>query len=294
MDGPLPPIDPRRQATPKYAARPDDPKAHHLPNTNGFLGLGRWFGPRFQNPWDSFYGYTPLQFLKMLREYDRAQAAVPDPLPVKVIMKDQMDFNRIDHPPADKLQITWLGHASFLLQVDGKRILCDPICSYRCSPFASVGPARYTPPPLTFQELADLKVDAVIISHNHYDHLDFETLKALGPDVTYFVPLGNKEWFASLKYPHMYECDWWDRHQFKDLDIICTPCQHFTGRGLTDRYRTLWSSWVVKSEKINQRFFFGGDTGYRHVPNGCDEEDMPCCPAFVDIGEKYGPFDLAW
>jgi N-acyl-phosphatidylethanolamine-hydrolysing phospholipase D len=210
-------IDPAKVASPKYARVPDDPKAHHGP------GAGR-----FNNPWESFHNYTLLQFAPMIKEYNRQRTAMPAELAVKM---RPLDWERIDNPPADKVQATWLGHAAFLIQIDGKRILCDPICSYRCSPLSFLGPARYTPSPLTATELRErVRPDIVVISHNHYDHLDVATMRALGPDITYMVPLGNKDWFKSFDFPHVYECDWWDTHTIAGLQITCTPCQHFTGR----------------------------------------------------------------
>lgn len=138
------------------------------------------------------------------------------------------------------------------------------------------------------------KIDAVIISHSHYDHLDYNTIKSLGASVTYFVPLGIGAWFKS-NFPG-YKCvelDWWGSSKIGDVEFVCTPCQHFSGRTLWDRNKTLWSSWVVKSP--NASFFFGGDTGYRSVPKDHKGplDSLPVCPAFKEIGEKLGPFDLS-
>ncbi|KAJ3341171.1 hypothetical protein HDU93_005580 [Gonapodya sp. JEL0774] len=148
-----------------------------------------------------------------------------------------------------------------------------------------------------------------------YDHLDLPTIQRLselkvGAQTTYFVPLGNKEWFKkSAPGVRVVEGDWWDEWEFeKDaatgqkveksskVTIACTPAQHFSSRTAWDRNATLWSSWVVKSPSAS--FFFGGDTGYRSVPKDWpdpykDLEKLPHCPAFKEIGKKYGPFDLA-
>jgi len=141
-------------------------------------------------------------------------------------------------------------------------------------------------------------IDVVIISHNHYDHLDLPIIKKLAqPHTHFFVPLGNKAWFDDIGIKNVIECDWWDEYEFKKANgktaiVGCTPCQHFSGRTLSDRNKTLWSSWIVKANDTS--FFFGGDTGYRSVSS--DDEDLsklPVCPAFKDIGEKYGPFNLA-
>ncbi|KAF9351874.1 hypothetical protein BGX34_000309 [Mortierella sp. NVP85] len=204
-----------------------------------------------------------------------------------------------------KVATTWLGHACFLVQLEGVNILFDPVFSERCSPNQWAGPKRYTPPPCKLDELP--RIDIVVISHNHYDHLDLATVRTLHKNHTpyFYVPLGNKEWFDSIGIKSkVFECDWWDEHEltFHDnaskIKVTCTPCQHFTGRSLTDHYKTLWASWVVQSvPKSNAeksvKVFFGGDTGYRYVAKGADENNVPCCPAFKEIGERIGPFDLS-
>ncbi|KAJ3055994.1 hypothetical protein HK097_008483 [Rhizophlyctis rosea] len=163
-----------------------------------------------------------------------------------------------------------------------------------------MGPARVTPTPCNIADLPP--IDAVVISHNHYDHLDLNTIKQLAkPETWFFVPLGNKQWFLDIGIKNVVECDWWDEYKLevqKDgvdakATIAATPCQHFTGRSLTDRYKTLWSSWVVEANDTSM--FFGGDTGYRTVEKGFtgDLDSLPHCPAFKEIGEKYGPFDIS-
>ena len=178
----------------------------------------------------------------------------------------------------------------------------------RCSPVQFMGPARVTPPPCNIADLPP--IDAVIISHNHYDHLDLNTIKQLAkPETWFFVPLGNKQWFLDIGITNVVECDWWDEYKlevqkdgvdakaiigaftlirFPSVRFLCsfrhftaaTPCQHFTGRSLTDRYKTLWSSWVVEANDTSM--FFGGDTGYRTVQKGFtgDLDSLPHCPAF--------------
>ncbi|KAI8825665.1 beta-lactamase superfamily domain-containing protein [Fimicolochytrium jonesii] len=208
-----------------------------------------------------------------------------------------MSWPRIKSPDPSLIQATWLGHATFLIQMEGVNILCDPVFSHRCSPFSFMGPARFTPPACTIPELLEeVKVDVVIISHNHYDHLDVETIKALGPEVHYFVPLRNKAWFDSYSYPHVTELDWWNEQTLtlpgdRQLKIACTPCQHFSGRGVLDRMATLWASWVIIGQKHGKRFYFAGDTGYRSVSKA--GTTTTTCPAFPQIGTTYGPFDLS-
>lgn len=176
--------------------------------------------------------------------------------------------------------LTWIGHASFLLQIKGLNILTDPQLSERASPFSFAGPSRKNPPGLNFNDLP--LIDAVIISHNHYDHLDQKTVERLaeiqkGKGPRFFVPLGLKAWFEDLGIKDVVEMDWWDHVQYKDWTFHSVPLQHFSGRGLFDRDKTLWTGWVLEHETF--KFFFAGDTGY--------SED------FKNIGERLGPIDLS-
>lgn len=187
----------------------------------------------------------------------------------------QPDREVINHPPSHGLTVTWIGHATLLVQFDGLNILTDPIFSERSSPVQFAGPKRYTPLPISVADLPT--IHAVLISHNHYDSLDKYTVRALGDDLTWFVPLGLKKWFRARGINNVIELDWWDEFELGGLTFVCTPTQHFSGRGLFDRNKTLWSGWAVLGS--NRRFWFAGDTGY--------------FSAFKQIGERYGPFDLA-
>lgn len=187
----------------------------------------------------------------------------------------QPDWENIYKPPNDSLTVTWIGHATLLVQFDGMNILTDPIFSDRCSPVQFIGPKRYTPLSITTKQLPTIHV--VLISHNHYDSLDEHTVKAIGNDPIWFVPLGLKKWFQSHGITNVIELDWWSEYEYKGFKFVSTPTQHFSGRGLFDRNKTLWCSWVVFGKK--HRFWFAGDTGY--------------FSEFKKIGEKYGPFDLA-
>ncbi|SPQ99824.1 unnamed protein product (mitochondrion) [Plasmodiophora brassicae] len=264
------------------SADPASPAAHHVAS-GGFC-----------NPWPSFrFSAGFRKFAKLMLGADWKRATPPPPAElVKVVAPD---WARISADKPATMLLTWMGHAAMLLSLpSGQRILFDPCWSDRCSPVQFAGPRRYTPPPCP---LADLPpIDAVVISHNHYDHLDLNTIKDLAarnPDAIFFAPLGNAAWFRSVAVPNAVECDWWDEYEVggSDLHIACTPCQHFTGRSLTDRFQTLWSSWVVTCGA--SKFYFAGDTGYRTVLEDEDEDAVPTCPVFKQIGERYGPFDLA-
>ena len=177
-------IDPKKIKSPKYAAR-CGPTAHHPTKENGWS---------YVNPWTSAKLISPWQFMKTLwSEYDRERAKVPKDFDPKTVSVD-ISLETIENPPKDRIIAHFIGHASFLVQMNGLNILTDPICSYNCAP----APApwfglfkRYTPPALSFKQLKDIKIDVVIISHNHYDHLDYETITALGNEPSYFVPLGK-------------------------------------------------------------------------------------------------------
>ncbi len=178
----------------------------------------------------------------------------------------------------DQTRITWMGHSSFLIEIEGKKILLDPVYSEKASPVSFIGVNKY------FQEMpisleAIDKVDAVIISHDHYDHLDYKTiLKIKNKTDRFFVPLGvdNHLLLWGVEKEKMEVLDWWDTVVFKELNLACTPARHFSGRGLTQS-KTLWASWVIKGKKAT--IFFSGDSGYD--------------THFKHIGEKYGPFDIA-
>ncbi|MFT2016648.1 MBL fold metallo-hydrolase [Streptomyces sp. 796.1] len=178
--------------------------------------------------------------------------------------------------PASGLRLTWMGHSSVLVEIDGRRVLFDPVWGQRCSPFTFVGPRRVHPVPLPLAELPDL--DAVVISHDHYDHLDMPTIRALArTGTTFVVPLGVgadlEHWGVAAA--RIIELDWHESTKVTDLTLTATPAQHFCGRGLRGGQHTLWASWVVSGPK--HRVFHSGDTGY--------------CAEFEAIGRQYGPFD---
>lgn len=193
--------------------------------------------------------------------------------PAKPLVPLHLDVSR-----TDQAKITWFGHSAFLLQINGKNLLLDPMFGRSPSPFPAIGPQRFSKElPAQPEDLPH--IDAVLISHDHYDHLDYGSIKKLSSKVTmFFVPLGLaahlQKW--GIAQERITELDWWEERDFEGLSLACTPSRHFSGRTLTDRFTTLWCSWVICANKTN--VFFSGDTGYG--------------PHFKQIGDKYGPFDV--
>jgi N-acyl-phosphatidylethanolamine-hydrolysing phospholipase D len=185
------------------------------------------------------------------------------------------DLNRINHPDPDQIQITWLGHSTFLIQVEGTNILTDPVFSDRVSPFSFGGLKRLAAPGLRLDELP--RIHAAVISHNHYDHLDAPTIDRLGHTVTYFVPLGLGEWLSKRRIEKVLELDWWQSSEWKGIRFHSVPIQHFSGRGFFDRNKTLWSGWIIESKR--GKIFFAGDTGYS--------------PVFKEIGDRFKPIRVS-
>jgi L-ascorbate metabolism protein UlaG (beta-lactamase superfamily) len=176
-------------------------------------------------------------------------------------------------------KLIWFGHSAFLLQMDGKNILIDPMLGNVPSPHPWLGKGRYQKElPIEIAQLPS--IDAIIISHDHYDHLDYGSIQKLKAKTkSFYVPLGVGAHFEAWGIPneHIHEFNWWDEGKIDDIKIAFTPSRHFSGRGLGDRFSTLWGSWVIKGSKDN--IYFSGDGGYG--------------PHFKEIGEKYGPFDFA-
>ncbi len=180
---------------------------------------------------------------------------------------------------ASNPSVTWIGHATLLVRVGGVNFLTDPHFSERASPVSFAGPVRVVPPVPPPEALPH--IDLVVISHNHYDHLDVASVTRLasqpGGAPRFFVGLGLKRWFENLGITDVVELDWWERAEFKGLDLHFVPVQHWSKRALWDANRTLWGGWVVRHPTFS--FFFAGDAGYSRD--------------FADIGKRFGGFDLA-
>jgi N-acyl-phosphatidylethanolamine-hydrolysing phospholipase D len=234
-----------------------DHPGHHL--ARGFRNL------------DPGYDYTVLgRTLGLLRRVVQREPQ-RGPLPT-AIRNDGAALRANGTEPT----VTWVGHATLLFQLDGVNILTDPIWSEHAGPLG-FGPKRLVPPGLRFDELPP--IHAVVISHDHYDHLDVRTIQQLARthNPVFFVPLGLKAWMNDRGVTNVVELDWWQSHEFRGLTFVETPAQHGSGRGLADQNLRLWCSWAVLGRE--RRFFFAGDTGYT--------------PVMAEIGRRLGPFDVA-
>jgi L-ascorbate metabolism protein UlaG (beta-lactamase superfamily) len=181
--------------------------------------------------------------------------------------------------PGTGLRVTWLGHSTTLIEIDGYRVLTDPVWGPRASPSRLIGPKRFQPVPVALRALPP--VDLVIVSHDHYDHLDYPTIRQLAKlDVPFVTSLGVGAHLEAFGVPaqRITELDWWETHGLEgaDLSVTAAPSQHFSGRGLHDRNATLWSSMVIRSAR--HTVFFSGDTGLT--------------TQFATLRERLGPFDL--
>jgi L-ascorbate metabolism protein UlaG (beta-lactamase superfamily) len=231
-------------------------------------------GKKFQNtiPTDEA-GFGKM--IPILREYINNSA---ENVPKKTLGPFKTDISVYNTPPESGLRITWVGHSSLLIEIDGKRILTDPVWGERASFSSLFGPKRFFEPPVALADLPEL--DAIILSHDHYDHLDKGTIKFFaGSTIPFYCSLGVgqhiEKWGIERNYIH--ELDWSDSVLIgNDCVLITTPSRHFSGRGVIGRNETLWSSFVIKGTKHN--IFFGADSGY--------------FPGFKEIGDTYGPFDL--
>ncbi|KAF2086582.1 Zn-dependent hydrolase/oxidoreductase [Saccharata proteae CBS 121410] len=292
-------------------------KAHHVKGGKGFT-----------NPWDSYKEMSGWEIGKaMIWRKLNGTANSPDTTPPTVPIRKPVFLPSRE---TKVLRATWLGHACYYVEFPGGlRILFDPVFEPRCSPFSFIGPKRYTDIPCQIEDIP--AIDAVVISHCHYDHLSYPTvmkIKELHPNAHFFVPLKNKPWFTKSGIHNVTELDWWESRDVhlspvengaknggnasvsvsetgiqksaaKEISatIECLPCQHTSARTPFDKAHTLWASWSVTSG--GKRVWFAGDTGYRTVdrlPEGEDDYNpkyqFPVCPAFKQIGSLRGPFDL--
>lgn len=239
----------------RHAVRP-----HYAPNG------------RFRNPW----GLSESGFLGLLKwRWNRIRHPLP-PDAGAALLRLAAPSVRIPRAAAPEIAITWVGHSTLLAQLGGLNVLVDPIWGERASPWRSLGPRRLIPAAVAMTELPP--IDIVLLSHNHYDHLDAYTVRALArahPEARWVVPLRLAKLLHSLGVPDVTELDWWNDAHIGGATVVCTPARHFSARTPFDRNRTLWCGFVVAAPM--GRLFYAGDTGNH--------------PEFAEIGRRLGPFD---
>ncbi|MBC3766364.1 MBL fold metallo-hydrolase [Neptunicella marina] len=229
---------------------------------------------RFEND-QPIQANTFKTFLKVMARYFTADKTDHEPdvvLPINTLTREQLEALS-----DDSFHLVKLGHSSVLLKVYGEYWLLDPVFSKRASPFSFMGPKRFHPTPISIDELPP--IDKVLISHNHYDHLDKQSIKQLvGKTRQFLVPMGVegdlRKW--GVAEDDIISFDWWQDITTKNALIAFTPSRHFSGRSFSDGNKTLWGSWVIKTG--HESVYFSGDSGYFE--------------GFKKIGQKYGPFDL--
>jgi N-acyl-phosphatidylethanolamine-hydrolysing phospholipase D len=244
----------------------DPDKPHHRPN--GFVNSD---GTTVSKPFSDLWKWYKERFGKDLPPPPGEFIASYDDFPLEMFNQDKLAQY------GDKT-MTWLGHASVLVRAEGFTVLTDPHFSERAFPVQWAGPARKVKSPATARDLPP--VDVVVISHSHYDHMDYNTIMEIArlqPNALFLVPLGVeltlKEWGVN----NVKAMDWWETHETRGQALTFVPAYHWSARSLTDRNTTLWGGWVFKNKSLS--FYFSGDTGY--------SED------FKEIGKRYGPFDAS-
>ncbi|MFD7731153.1 MBL fold metallo-hydrolase [Kitasatospora phosalacinea] len=258
----------QRMRTDAFGADPSGWRLHRVRNSPHFVDGS------FRNPVATrrlAYAHTPLALMRTKLAVDPNRRTPAAAVPVHRLLPMELAT-----PPASGLRLTWLGHATVLAELDGVRVLFDPVWSERCSPFDWIGPKRLHPVPLPLAELGP--VDVVVISHDHYDHLDMPTVRTLAAgDAVFAVPLGVgahlEHWGVSPR--RIVDLDWWETAELDGLRLTATPARHYCSRGPRPSGRFLWSSWVVEGKR--HRLFHSGDSGY--------------FPGFAEIGRRFGPFD---
>lgn len=248
----------------EFAPREETAPPHHGPKS--FLNVP--YGPT-HNLWG------------LIRCYLALDPADPPAVPAELLAGDfkpevaAPDLARIHSPDPERIQVTWIGHSSFLVQVDGLNVLTDPVFSRRASPLPFIGPERLVTPGLDFKDLP--RVDAVLLSHNHYDHMDRNTLRRLGDGPRVFVPLGHRRLLASWGLFRVSELNWWQESPLGPVLIRAVPARHNSNRGLLDGDKSLWCGWAIQTGRGS--IYFAGDTGYG--------------PHFEEVGRRTGPVRLA-
>ena len=239
------------------------PAPHHRP------------GGGFQNPWPGAEPHGFGDFLRW-RLQERRRKPIP-PSPPRGSLPTRTSVIAAPRAARGYRSVTWVGHATVLLQLGPFNVLMDPIWSERASPLPWIGPRRLMPPALRFEQLPE--IDLILLSHNHYDHLDAPTVRRIAqrfPAASWLCPMGLGSLLRSFGVRHLVERDWWESVETLSYTATCVPAQHFSARSMGDRGDTLWCGWTLETDGV--RVYFAGDTALH--------------PEFEQIGKRCGPFDL--
>ena len=235
-----------------------------------------WKNGKFENLIETRMDITLSKLPKLLKDNIKGKAARVPKEDLKILPFKASEFNPSDLEP----KFIWYGHSVCLLQLNGKNLLIDPMLGPNASPIAPFATKRFSKNSLdVIDHLPD--IDAVLMTHDHYDHLDLDSIKKLKPKVkTWFVGLGISRHLEKWEIPaeQITEFDWWDDLEFHDIKITYTPSRHFSGRGAFDRAKSMWGGWVFNTPTCN--LYWSGDGGYG--------------PHFKDVGDKLGPFDFGF
>ncbi len=232
-------------------------------------------GGGYRNPWPGTRAHTFGEFLRWRLRERRDRSRTPDP-PFNGFPAAEPAIISPRAVPGHR-SVTWVGHATVLLQLGALNVLTDPMWGERASPFGWIGPRRLMAPGVAFDALPP--IDVVLLSHNHYDHLDAGTVRRLSarcPDATWLCPMGLSGLLKAFGVRQVVERDWWQTVETSGWSATCIPAQHFSARGLRDRGNTLWSGWTLAADGV--RVCFAGDTALH--------------PEFGTIAARLGPFDL--
>ncbi len=255
--------------SPQFGANPSKKQALQYEN------LDYYEDGKFSNLIPTNMDMDFLEAVKMLPEFFKNDPTRRPDFELPVVKRDSLELATT---PVET-RLVWFGHSSFLLQMDGKNILIDPMFGDVPAPNPLLGKKRFSKElPIAIEELP--QIDMIIMSHDHYDHLDYGSIQRLQAKTkAFYMPLGMGAHFEKwgVDPSRIHELAWWEEIQASGIFLALTPARHFSGRGLTNRFSTLWGSWVIKGN--SDAIYFSGDSGYG--------------PHFKEIGEKYGPFDFA-
>jgi L-ascorbate metabolism protein UlaG (beta-lactamase superfamily) len=254
---------------PAFGGKSSKEQVHTLKKSQNFIKN------KFVNQIPTSMDMPVKTLFSVLRDYIKGNPLIKPDWPIPVVSLDKTSIR-----DSKETKATWFGHSALLLEMEGTTLLIDPMLGETPSPFPMFGSKRYSVTlPIEPEHLP--MIDAVILSHDHYDHLDYHTIRKLKDKVRQFiVPLGVGSHLVrwGVDQAKISEYDWWNELELDGLKLVCTPARHFSGRSLFNRDSTLWCSWVIKGQQT--RIYYGGDSGY--------------APHFKEIGEEYGPFDLTF